>query len=278
MKIENFPKISIVTPVLNQRLLLERAIQSILNQNYPNIEYIVIDGGSNDGTKDIIKKYEKKITYWESTQDYGMYDALNKGFSKATGYIMGWLNSDDILFPGSLFIIADVFAHNINVKWITGFASNIDFRGSIVKVKEQPLLSRYNFYYGAVRGIQQESTFFKKSLFSEAGGNLNTEYRYAADYELWCRLFERASLYYVNTVIGAFCRRTGQISEMHHNEYYREVEEVRCIYRRKYNNIPFQLKRLLFNLSKSKNKYLISYNSMIDHFSLNCSPTMIKER
>src|SRR5579863_3042816 len=92
---DQFPKISIITPTLNQGGYIEESILSVIGQKYPNLEYIIVDGGSTDNTLETIKKYEQYITYWVSQKDNGMYEALNHGFKKATGEIMGWLNSDD---------------------------------------------------------------------------------------------------------------------------------------------------------------------------------------
>jgi glycosyltransferase involved in cell wall biosynthesis len=268
MKEINFPKISIVTPVLNQKDFIKRCIESIVHQNYPNIEYIVMDGGSTDGTLEIIKLYEDRISFWQCEPDSGMYDALNKGFRKATGDILGWLNGDDQLFTGSLSIIADIFHYNKKVDWLTGFASNIDSYGRIVKVREQPFLTKYNFYHGRVKGIQQESTFFSKKLFFDVGGQFNIRYRYAADYELWCRFFQKAKLYYVNTIIGSFCRHSGQISERYNKEYYREVNEIRTAYKMKMSMIERLLVFFFFFLySLKNNREQLYYNSALDHFT-----------
>lgn len=107
-----FPKISIVTPTYNQGDYIEETIQSVLDQNYPNLEYIIMDGGSTDNTVEIIKKYEKHITYWESKPDKGQAHAINKGLSKCTGLIFNWLNSDDYLAPGALHAIAKAFENS----------------------------------------------------------------------------------------------------------------------------------------------------------------------
>src|SRR4051812_42913167 len=118
-----FPKISIVTPSFNQGQYIEQTILSIINQGYPNLEYIIIDGGSTDNTFDIIKKYEKHITYWVSEADDGQSNALNKGLAKCTGDIFNWINSDDYLEQGTLFLIADIFNQDPATSLICGFGS-----------------------------------------------------------------------------------------------------------------------------------------------------------
>ena len=114
-----FPKISIVTPSFNQAKFLENTIQSIFLQNYPNIEYIVIDGGSGDISVDIIKKYADQLHFWCSELDGGQYDAINKGFSKASGDILCWLNSDDMYFPWTLKTVASIMTQFPQVEWLT---------------------------------------------------------------------------------------------------------------------------------------------------------------
>ena len=121
-----FPKITIVTPSFNQSKFLERTIISVLNQNYPNMEYIIIDGGSTDGSVDIIKKYEKYLTFWCSEKDKGQSDAINKGFEHGTGEIYAYLNSDDLFLPGTLQYIAEAFKSNKNYDLIYGSIYIID--------------------------------------------------------------------------------------------------------------------------------------------------------
>src|SRR5215204_5758135 len=107
---KDLPKISIVTPSYNQAEFIEETILSVINQNYPNLEYIVIDGGSTDGSVEIIKKYEQYFSYWVSEPDKGHADALNKGFAKATGEVMAWINSDDKYFPWTFATVAEVYS------------------------------------------------------------------------------------------------------------------------------------------------------------------------
>lgn len=113
--IKKFPKITVVTPNFNQGAFLERTILSVLNQNYPNLEYIIMDGGSTDKSIEIIKKYEKKLTWWVSENDKGHADALNKGFSRASGDIMAWINSDDKYYPWTFKTVAEVFQSENNI-------------------------------------------------------------------------------------------------------------------------------------------------------------------
>src|ERR1043165_3339789 len=113
-------KISIVTPSFNQGRFLEETILSVLDQNYPNLEYIVIDGGSTDETLDVIRKYEDRITYWVSEKDRGQVHAINKGIEKTTGDIFGFLNSDDVYLPGTFKTVAEYFEGHPNSEWICG--------------------------------------------------------------------------------------------------------------------------------------------------------------
>src|SRR5688500_12554741 len=138
-------------------------MRSILDQNYPNLEYIIIDGGSTDGTVDLIRKYEKYLAYWVTEKDNGLYHALDKGFSRSTGEVMGWLNSDDILHRQSLYVIADIFSNHTNVKWLQGYPTVIDDIGRIVYHRKQRS-SKFSFYLKRYHDgvfVQQESTYWK---------------------------------------------------------------------------------------------------------------------
>ncbi|HEX3933762.1 MAG TPA: glycosyltransferase family 2 protein [Puia sp.] len=221
------PKITIVTPNYNQAEFLEQTILSVTEQQYPDLEYIIIDGGSTDGSIEIIKKYEKHLAYWISEPDEGLYHALQKGFDKASGEVLGWINSDDMLHPGSLSVIGEIFSSFEKIRWITGCPSALDEKGRTVAVADGKQWSKYNFYLYDYRWIQQESTFWRRSLWQQAGSQLNLQIKYAADFELWLRFFRYEKLFTVHTIFGGFrFRSSGQLSFAHREKYLKEAEQL----------------------------------------------------
>jgi glycosyltransferase involved in cell wall biosynthesis len=200
----SLPRISLVTPVFNSAKYIEQTLRSVFSQNYPNLEYFVVDGGSTDGTLEIIRKYESQITGWISEPDNGMYDALNKGFARTTGEIMGWISATDMLQSGGLAVVGSVFQQLPEVEWITGRPTYLTDDGMTARVKDLPRWSRYRFLAGANRHIQQESTYWRRSLWEKAGGRMDSSCRNGADFELWIRFFRHAKLYPVDSLIGGF--------------------------------------------------------------------------
>lgn len=154
----NYPKLSIVTPNFNGGEYLEATIKSVLSQNYPNLEYIIIDGGSTDESVAIIKKYESQLAFWVSEPDKGLYDAIQKGFDKSTGEIMAWINSDDLYHPKAFFTVAEIFKFD-EVKWLQGIPTTFDELGRTVAVSEFKRWSKLDYYLGNFEWIQQESVF-----------------------------------------------------------------------------------------------------------------------
>jgi glycosyltransferase involved in cell wall biosynthesis len=227
----NYPKITIVTPSYNQGMYLERTILSIIEQNYPNLEYIIIDGGSTDDSVEIIKKYEKYLTYWVSEKDKGHYHAVQKGFEKSTGEIMGWLNSDDMLQTHSLFTIGQVFGDFQQIQWLQGFPNVIDEYNRVVYTRSGKELTKSFFYQKKhlTTGmyIQQESTYWRRSLWEKAGSKISQNYKYAGDFELWIRFFQYEKLHNIDAMLGSFrLRQEGQASANHYNEYVAETLAV----------------------------------------------------
>ncbi|MEO6882859.1 MAG: glycosyltransferase family 2 protein [Bacteroidia bacterium] len=223
----NFPKISIVTPSFNQGEFLEETILSVLEQNYPNLEYIVMDGGSTDNSVEIIKKYASKINFWKSEKDGGLYDALNKGFAKCSGEIMAWINSDDVYHQKSFFTVAEIFSSFSDVKWIQGMPTSIDESGRIISVGNFRKWSKYNYFLKEYQWIQQESCFWRKELWNKSGAKMNSFLQLAGDLDLWLRFFDHAELYSVNTVLGCFrLKSKNQLSLERAAEYEKEANTI----------------------------------------------------
>lgn len=269
--IDLYPKISIITPVYNQVEYIEATILSVINQNYPNLEYIIIDGGSTDGTLEVIRKYEDRINKWISEPDTGMYDALNKGFKYSSGEIMGWINSDDILLPDAFSNMARLLHDLPQVKWIQGLNGFIDLKGEVVSFQMPKKFSFIKFLSGDFKWIQQESTFWRRSLWVQSGGKVNEDLKLAGDFELWFRFFQFTKLYNTNLPIGAWRKREGQLSGTMMESYLSEVSEViesykikdemtNCLGKINYLNYSIKLfgKLKIFNsnyLIKKRNKY-----------------------
>jgi len=223
----SLPKITIVTTNLNQEVYLESTILSVINQNYPNLEYIIIDGKSTDHSVDIIKKYENYLSFWCSERDKGLYDALNKGFRRSTGEILMWINSDDMLQEGSLYNIAEIFNTFQNVNWITGINISFDERGRVIGADRAKGFTKYDFYTYNYQWLQQESTAWRRELWEKAGNYLSTDYKFAGDFELWVRFFRHAKLLPCDILIGGFRMRSGnQISLNSLDAYEREVKQI----------------------------------------------------
>ncbi len=207
-------KISIVTPSFNQYRFLERSMRSVLDQEATDLEYIVIDGGSTDGSVEAIKAHTARLAYWRSRPDRGYADALNEGFGHATGEIMGWLNSDDMLTPWALRAVESVFQALPKVEWITTlYPLVMNEEGVVVAARQSEGYNARAFYRGRnvplsqrfyTSVIQQESTFWRRSLWERAGARMDDSLRMAGDFELWARFFRHAELFAVGVPLGCF--------------------------------------------------------------------------
>ena len=198
----NLPKISVVTPSYNQASFIERTILSVLNQKYPNIEYIIIDGGSTDGSVDIIKRYSSFLSYWVSEPDQGQADAINKGFLKSSGEILAWLNSDDMYLPGALHKAARAFAREPEASIIYGDYIKVDENDRCIALRRQPSFS-YNICLFSYLTVAQPAAFFRgKAVFDV--GLLDTRFHYAMDYDLILRLAKRGKVIHLPEYLAAF--------------------------------------------------------------------------
>jgi hypothetical protein len=231
---KSFPKISIVTPSFNQAPYLEETIRSVLDQNYPNLEYVVVDGGSTDGSVSIIRKYESRLAWWVSEPDGGHYAGLNKGFAHTTGEVMGWVNSDDKLLPWTFKVLADVMRSLPQIEWVTSrFHLFWDEDGKVTNCEEHPgFSSELVLRGGTLPGcgwpawgfIQQESTFWRRSLWQRAGAELNgAKYSLAGDFELWMRFARLSQLYSLSVPLGGFRRHAAQKTASQMPEYLNQA-------------------------------------------------------
>jgi glycosyltransferase involved in cell wall biosynthesis len=229
IKLKILPKISIVTISFNQEKYLEKTITSVLEQNYPNLEYIIIDGGSTDGSVEVIKKYASRLTYWISEPDDGPYHAVEKGLNVCTGEIIAWINSDDFYLPGAFEKVADLFKTYSTVNWLRGLAVEANEDGTLIKRIATPWCrwSKYRYLTKDFQFIQQESTFWRKKVWEEAGSKMDATIRYAGDMELWARFFRKEKLFTATTELAAFRHRnSNQISMDHRKEYIQECMQI----------------------------------------------------
>jgi glycosyltransferase involved in cell wall biosynthesis len=221
-----WPRITLVTSVYNGEHYLEETILSVLQQRYPNLEYIIVDGGSTDHTAEIIKRYEEHLASWFSTSNEGLYASLNMGFARSSGEIMGWLNASDKLHTNGLFAVGSVFAAFPDVQWITGRPTVFNDQGMTVKVQDLPHWSRPRFLAGANKHIQQESTFWRRGLWQRSGGCLSTSCRAAGDFELWVRFFRYARLYSVDALIAGWRFHPNSLSHANLDQYNQRCDTI----------------------------------------------------
>lgn len=193
-------KISIITPSYNQAKYLEDTIYSIVDQNYPNTEYIVIDGLSTDGSQDIIRKHEKDIAYWISESDTGQSEAINKGLRRATGDIVAWLNSDDMYLPHTLKTVLKAFSDNPDVDLVYGNVENLYTNGT-TKLYINKEFELINFLSHV--SIHQPSVFWRRKIHDEIG-YLDESLNYLMDYDLWMRIFLKYKTLKINAPLSRF--------------------------------------------------------------------------
>jgi glycosyltransferase involved in cell wall biosynthesis len=233
-------RISLVTPNFNYGHFLEAALRSVLDQQYPHLEYIVMDGGSTDDSVAVIKRHGDKISHWESTPDEGMYSAIGAGLNRSSGQIMGWLNSDDMHLPWTLRAVAEIFEAFPEVEWITTTQPGFwDYRGMMIGLGRIDGFSREAFLDGrnfstltdrpseidpciSLQGcLQQESTFWRRSLWEKAGGYLSQEFGSAGDFELWCRFLRHSEPCGVSIPLAGF-RLQNQQQTTQRGRYWNE--------------------------------------------------------
>lgn len=207
MSMERLPRISVITPSYNQAHFIERTIRSVLEQGYPDLELIVVDGGSTDGTVDILKRYDNRLR-WVSERDEGQTDAINKGIGMSTGEIIAYLNSDDLYEPGALHAVARHFAAQPDSMWVTGFCRIIDekdreMRRAITAWKNF-LLRRFSYRLLLVTNpVSQPATFWRRKVVDEIG-LFDKGQHFVMDYDYWLRIGRKHAPAVLETYLAAF--------------------------------------------------------------------------
>ena len=194
-------KISVVTVSYNQGQFIRRNIESVLRQNYPNFEHIIIDGGSMDGTVEILREYPH--LNWISEEDKGQSDGLNKGFRKASGDIIAWINSDDTLADGALYKVNRFFEENPDKYVVTGNQLIIDQDDNVIRVIRATTFSYDHLLNGTRTSVMQNSTFFRRSVLLDVG-YLDERFHYTMDHELFVRIAAKYKSYAIDENLACF--------------------------------------------------------------------------
>jgi len=221
----NLPKVSIITSSYNQGQFIEKTILSVLKQNYPNIEHIVIDGGSTDNTLEILRKYPHLV--WISEPDQGQSDAVNKGIKMATGEIIGWLNSDDVYLENAIFTAVKVFEEYSKVSVVYGNCYYIDEKDQVIRKFISGKFNLKRLLNCGYCYIPAMSTFIKKKVFDKMEEAINTNLKYCMDYDLFIRIAKTGFKFqYIPKFLSSFRRSQSNTTTVNISEMRKESFEV----------------------------------------------------
>lgn len=234
-----WPKVSLVTPSYNQGQFIEETIRSVLLQGYPNLEYIVMDGGSSDESVEIIRKYEPWLTCWVSERDSGQADAINKGWQCATGEFLGWINSDDVLVPGGIATTIDYFTRNPEVGYVYGDLEIIDAESNVIGTQtyEDFVLAEIVQQAG---WISQPGNLMRRSVFDQVG-LLDVSLHFQMDLDYWLRAALICQFGYLRQPLARFRRHADAKTS---NKTYLAANDIMTVYRKFFTrtNLPVELR------------------------------------
>jgi glycosyltransferase involved in cell wall biosynthesis len=250
-----YPRITVITPSFNQAMYLERTISSVLDQGYPNLEYIIIDGGSVDGSVDIIRKYEPYLTYWVSERDNGQVDAINKGLRRATGEWVAWQNSDDIYYPHAFGELAEAIRKQPKASLISGDLMLIDQNDR--KIRDVRYITPdYHALLAEGMLIANQASFWRRDLH-ERIGYLDERYHCSFDYEWFLRVAEHAKGFHVRSVWGALRyhdeTKTSNLADRFITEQ-KQILEGRSM--PEWSRVIYKLRRLCLMLGEGQYDYV----------------------
>ncbi len=259
----NLPKISIVTPSYNQGQFLEKTILSVINQDYKNFEYIVIDGGSTDNSVELIKKYDSQIDYWVSEPDNGQSDAINKGFKRATGTIFYWINSDDYLLPNVLSKVAN-YNWKKEIGALVGIGHIINLNNEIIYTPNyyKPIDTQSLFQWTDGKDFMQPACFFSKSAW-DVCGPLNEELYFCMDVDLWINISKKYKIDRINEDFAHACAHENAKTTAEENKM--KLETYLMI---SYHGGFDTSKKGLFSFFENSQKRNITSKEVLQHFSL----------
>ncbi|MGE4342922.1 MAG: glycosyltransferase family 2 protein [Geoalkalibacter sp.] len=263
---DTFPRVSLVTPSYNAAAYLRAAIESVLGQDYPNIEYLVMDGGSTDGTVELLKHFDTKLR-WVSEKDDGQSDAIARGFEQTNGTILGWLNADDVLKPGAVRAAVDAFRANRQAALVYGNADFIDAEGrtlgpcTVVESYSRFRLLHYGDY------IIQPAAFFSRQAYNDVGG-LDKSLHWAMDWDLWIRLSQRNEVVYIDKDLASYRWLGSNKTAEGGLDRLNEVESVARRYGCKGLPAYFRLEKARLLASQSRQdlqqeKYLLTLDKLV---------------
>ena len=218
-----YPRITIVTPAINGDQYLEATLRSVINQDYPNLEFIVIEDGASSERCRLLQKYESHLSRQFCPQGTELCAALNMAFAKSSGEILGWLEPGEMLHTNGLQVVGGIFACLPNVEWITGRPFNFSPGGMPTGMKHLERWSRIRFLAGGNKYIHRDTTFWRRSLWERAGGALATEYGPAGEFDLFLRFFRYARLYSVDALIGGYRTHPGVHSASGSHRRYNQI-------------------------------------------------------